>query len=62
VTPLARALAERDEAMELVTDLRAEVDGWKRRAQVLYDACNPDLRDDVLGTLQTIEGLPEVAG
>lgn len=63
------AEAERDYAMEMVVSLRLDIAdaereaaGWKRRAEALYDACDPEIRDGVVGCITTIEGLPEVAG
>lgn len=63
------AIADRDHALETVVLLRDDVamlerdrDAWKRRAEALYDACSPGVRDGVLGCIDVIERLPEVQG
>lgn len=58
---------QRDDALELVADLRYEVEvleeesaGWQRRAEALADALPPDLVQAIFGVLDTVERLPEV--
>lgn len=52
------ALADRDHMLGTICDLRVEASSWRRRCEALYDIADPDLRDGVLGTITTIEGLP----
>lgn len=47
---------------ERVTAVAVERDGWRSRALALYAACPPDVREGVLGTLDTIDNLPVVEG
>lgn len=58
---------ERDDAYALIRDLRDDVAvtvieaaAWRRRAEVLFDIADPDLRDGVLGVIDTIERMPQI--
>jgi hypothetical protein len=51
-----RVLSERH------TALGVDRDGWRSRALALYAACPAEVREGVLGTLDTIDNLPVVEG
>lgn len=59
------AEAERDNLADLCLSLTADLDdcererdAWKRRAEALFEALDPELAVGIVGTLTTIESLP----
>ena len=52
---LLDVVEESTRSLEAANDL---IDGWKRRAEVLYDMADPLVRDGVLQVVTEIERLP----